>query len=188
MRPQDLRVLLHRIPPTLHQSWCSSSSSPSPFSPQIGSPGDMLNWRQFWSLFSVCIEREIGLTNAEKISCLEEAMQDPAAKSIVRQQGYECDYDIVVKVLHIRYERHKLVFRHYVNHTLSLRYLTTMTATSNSMILSSNITMACRPAVVIPTSNSTLLSWKPCFPILLQPLGLSIRPRTHTLLRHSKNS
>ncbi len=46
--------------------------------------GDMLDWRQFWSLFSVRIEREIGLTDPEKVSCLEEAMQDAAAKNIVR--------------------------------------------------------------------------------------------------------
>ncbi len=61
----------------------------------------MLDWRQFWSLFSVRIEREIGLTDPEKVSCLEEAM-------------YEGDYDAVVKTLQHRYDRHKLVYRHHV--------------------------------------------------------------------------
>jgi len=38
--------------------------------------GELLDWREFWSIFSARIEHEVGLTDAEKVTCLEDAMNN----------------------------------------------------------------------------------------------------------------
>ena len=53
------------------------SPMPTPSRLKLGLPkfsGELLDWREFWSIFSARIEREAGLTDVEKITCLEEAM------------------------------------------------------------------------------------------------------------------
>ena len=46
--------------------------------------GDVLDWREFWSIFSSRLSRETCLSEHERISCLENAMLDKEAKSIIR--------------------------------------------------------------------------------------------------------
>ena len=53
--------------------------------------GEWLDWQEFWSIFSERIEREAGLTDVEKITCLEDAMNDQTAKNLVRAMGAVAD-------------------------------------------------------------------------------------------------
>ena len=73
------------------------SPMPTPSRLKLGLPkfsGELLDWREFWSIFSARIEA--GLTDAEKITCLEDAMNDQSAKDLVRLNGYGGSYDSVV--------------------------------------------------------------------------------------------
>jgi len=47
---------------------------------------DMLDWKEFWSIFSARLDRESALSEHEKISCVETAMLDKGAKAIVRNR------------------------------------------------------------------------------------------------------
>ena len=99
------------------------SPMPTPSRIKLGLPkfsGELLDLREFWSILSAHIEREAGLTNIEKITCLEDAMNDQTAKDLVCLNGYGGSYDIVVQALQARYDRHKLVYKHHVKQVLSL--------------------------------------------------------------------
>ena len=82
--------------------------------------GDLLEWREFWHLFSARIERETGLSECEKIGCLESAMSSAEAKDIVRHASITGKYDDVVAELKGHYDKVKLVNKHHVNQLLSL--------------------------------------------------------------------
>ena len=78
------------------------SPMPTPSRLKLGLPkfsGELLDWREFWSIFSACIEQEAGLTDVEKITCLEDAMSDQTTKDLVRLNGYGGSYDSVVRAL-----------------------------------------------------------------------------------------
>ena len=79
--------------------------------------GDLLEWRH---LFSARIERETGLSECEKIGCLESAMSSAEAKDIVRHASITGKYDDVVAELKGHYDKVKLVNKHHVNQLLSL--------------------------------------------------------------------
>ena len=99
------------------------SPMPTPSRLKLGLPkfsGELLDWQEIWSIFSARIEREAGLTDVEKITCLEDAMNDQTAKDLVRLNGYGGSYDSVVQALQARYDRHKLVYKHHVKQVLSL--------------------------------------------------------------------
>jgi len=82
--------------------------------------GDMLDWREFWNIFSPRLEREPDLEDYERINCLEDAMLDDKAKEIVRTHGYSGVYSDVVKALQGAYDRYKLVYKHHVQQVQSL--------------------------------------------------------------------
>ncbi len=82
--------------------------------------GDILDWREFWHLFSARIDRETDLSDYEKISCLENAMEDPEAKTVIRLKAQSGVYADVVKALKARYDRNKLVFQHHIKQLQSL--------------------------------------------------------------------
>ena len=83
------------------------SPMPTPSRHKLGLPkfsGELLDWREFWSIFSARIEREAGLTDIEKITCLEDAINDQTAKDLVHLNGYGGSYDNVVQALQARYD------------------------------------------------------------------------------------
>ena len=60
----------------------ASTSNPQPHM-KIKLPsfsGNVLHWRDFWATFEPLIKRDFRLTDAEKISLLQEAMKDESAK------------------------------------------------------------------------------------------------------------
>ncbi len=61
--------------------------------------GELLDWREFWHLFSACLSRETSLTDYERISCLENAMESAEAKEIIRQNATTGRYSEVVAAL-----------------------------------------------------------------------------------------
>ncbi len=83
--------------------------------------GDLLDWREFWSIFSARLSRETGLTEHERISCLETAMADKSAKAIVRVHGSGGSFSECVKALQERYDRNKIVYRHHVQKLSQLK-------------------------------------------------------------------
>ena len=90
-----------------------SSTTPTPSRLKLDLPkfsGELLDWREFWPIFFARLEREVGLTDIEKITFLEDAMTDQTAKDLVRLNGYGGSYENVVQALQARYNRHKLVY------------------------------------------------------------------------------
>ena len=82
--------------------------------------GDMLEWREFWHLFSARMEREPGLSQVEKIGCLESSMASTEAREIIRYASITGQYDDVVDALKGHYDKLKLVNKHHVSQLLSL--------------------------------------------------------------------
>ncbi len=62
-----------------------------------------------------------GLSEHEKISCLENAMSDKGAKAIVRVHSASGSYSECVKALQERYDRNKIVYRHHVQKLSQLK-------------------------------------------------------------------
>ena len=85
--------------------------------------GDVLDWREFWSIFSARLNRETCLSEHERISCLENAMLDKEAKSIIRLHCASGSYTECecVKALHESYDRNKMVYRHHAEKLLQLK-------------------------------------------------------------------
>ncbi len=83
--------------------------------------GDVLDWREFWSIFSARLSRETSLSEHEKISCLENAMSDKGAKAIVRVHSISGSYSECVAALRERYDRNKIVYRHHVQKLTQLK-------------------------------------------------------------------
>ncbi len=80
-----------------------------------------MDWREFWSIFCARLSRESGLSEHEKISCLENAMSDKGAKVIVRVHSASDSYSECVKALQERYDRNKIVYRHHVQKLSQLK-------------------------------------------------------------------
>ena len=79
--------------------------------------GDILEWR---SIFSARLNRETDLSEHERINCLENAMIDSAAKSIVRLHCSSGSYEQCVRALKECYDRNKLVYRHHTEKLFNL--------------------------------------------------------------------
>ena len=76
--------------------------------------GDLLKWRDFWSLFSAVIEGE-KLTDQEKICHLQAAMKTEEAQAVVRHASSKGSYDDAVTALRKRYDKTRVVYAHHVN-------------------------------------------------------------------------
>ena len=83
--------------------------------------GDVLDWREFWSIFSARLSRETCLSEHERISCLENAMLDKEAKSIIRLHCASGSYTECVKALQERYDRNKMVYQHHAEKLFQLK-------------------------------------------------------------------
>ena len=75
--------------------------------------GDLLQWKDFWDLFSAVIETE-HLSDREKICHLQTSMRTDEAKSVVRHAASKGSYDEVVQALKKRYDKHRIVYMHHV--------------------------------------------------------------------------
>ena len=78
--------------------------------------GDILQWKEFWDLFSPLIERE-ALEEREKITHLITALQDSESKSIARHASSKGSYSKVVSALKQRYDKKRVV---YMSHVMAL--------------------------------------------------------------------
>ena len=77
--------------------------------------GDILQWKDFWRVFSSVMDKETTLSDAEKICHLTTAMQSPEAKTVVRRAAGATDsYTEVVEALKERYDRCKTVYLHHI--------------------------------------------------------------------------
>ena len=83
--------------------------------------GDLLDWREFWSIFSARLSRESGLSEHKRISCLENAMSHKGAKAIIQVHSVSGSYSECVKALQERYDRNKIVYRHHVQKLSQLK-------------------------------------------------------------------
>ena len=81
----------------------------------------MLDWCEFWSIFPARLSREIGLSEHERISCLETAMLDKGAKAIDRVCSTGGSFSECVKALKECYDRNKIVYRHHVQKLFQLK-------------------------------------------------------------------
>ena len=77
--------------------------------------GNFLKWRDFWSLFASRLDKEPGLTNADKSCLLVEAMADDKARQRAEAAiAHTTTYEEAVKILKRHYEDNRLLFcRHY---------------------------------------------------------------------------
>ena len=75
--------------------------------------GDLLQWKDFWDLFSAVIEME-HLSDREKICHLQTSMHTDEAKSVVRHTASKGSYDEVVQALKKHYDKHRIVYMHHV--------------------------------------------------------------------------
>ena len=75
--------------------------------------GEFLDWQEFRSFIAAHIQGEAGLTDVEKITCLEDAMNYETVKDLVRLNGYGCSYDKIVQLLKLN-KIHKLVYKHHL--------------------------------------------------------------------------
>ena len=85
--------------------------------------GDILQWKEFWDLFSPLIERE-ALEEREKITHLITALQDSESKSIARHAPSKGSYTKVVSALKQRYDKKRVV---YMSHVMALLARKTIT-------------------------------------------------------------
>lgn len=76
--------------------------------------GDLLKWRDFWTLFSAVIEGE-HLSDREKICHLQAAMKTEEAQTVVRHASAKGSYAEVVAALRQRYDKTRVVYAHHVN-------------------------------------------------------------------------
>ena len=81
--------------------------------------GDILDWKDFWRIFSSIIDKESSLTDAEKICHLTAAMQSKESKELVQRAAGSTDvYAEVVQELVKRYDKCKVVYLHHVGRIL----------------------------------------------------------------------
>ena len=93
--------------------------------------GNILEWKDFWKLFSSVIEKDHTLTDVDKICYLSRAMEDEEAKAIVTHTAGTTDsYDEVVEALKERYDRCKVVYAHHMD---SFHHLELMDYTRKSL-------------------------------------------------------
>ena len=133
----ELRILVGELGPKLTEivnksntqlkleGHCSLSSSDSNAKPKVVAissnlklalptfDGDVLNWREFWSLFSDVLFKDRGLTDTEKCCHLINSMSTPEAKEQAKSAvAYTTSYAEATDRLKAIYERNRLVFSH----------------------------------------------------------------------------
>ena len=82
--------------------------------------GGLLDWKDFWRIFSSIIDKETSLSDAEKICHLTPAMQNKESRVLVQRAAGSMDvYAEVVDELRKRSDKCKVVYLHHVGHILS---------------------------------------------------------------------
>ena len=73
--------------------------------------GNILNWWDFWQLFSAMLTKDRSLSEVEIICLLRDAIDDPTAQQYVdRAQGRHDEYNAVVNELKEEYDRCRVVY------------------------------------------------------------------------------
>ena len=80
---QLLQVVAAEATPTTPTVVHTTSSRLKPKLPTF--TGEMLAWKDFWSLFSSVIDAEKSLTNSEKVCLLVEAMGDRESRRLAHE-------------------------------------------------------------------------------------------------------
>ena len=77
--------------------------------------GDLLKWKSFWEQFSISIHNRTGVTNAENMVYLQNALEDHTAKHTIEgltKSGEHCNE--AVQCLKTRYDRPRMVHQTHV--------------------------------------------------------------------------
>ena len=76
--------------------------------------GDLLKWKDFWTLFTSRLDKEPGLTDADKSCLLVEAMADTKARQRAEAAiAHTTTYNDAVTALKKYYEDNRLLFGHH---------------------------------------------------------------------------
>ena len=78
--------------------------------------GKMINWRNFWSLFSSKLEHKPGLLDVDKSSLLVTSMEDADTKERAQNVvGCSNSFLEAVQLLKSHYDNNRLLHRHYLD-------------------------------------------------------------------------
>ena len=108
--------VLHAHSP--HSKSSATDSESSSKLPKLDVPtfdGDVLHWQQFWEQFRVSIHSRKGLSNAERLVYLQQAIKQGSARSAIEGLSQSGDqYEEAVECLRARYNRPRLIHRAHV--------------------------------------------------------------------------
>ena len=84
--------------------------------------GKMINWRNFWSLFSSKLEHEPGLLDVDKSCLVVNSMEDEDAKERA-QNAVGCSNSFLeaVQLLKSHYDNNRLLHRHYLDNLIQVQ-------------------------------------------------------------------
>ena len=78
--------------------------------------GKMVNWRNYWGLFSSKLDHEPGLLDVDKCCLLVNSMKDPDAKERAQNSvGCSSSFIEAVKLLKSYYDDNRLLHRHFLD-------------------------------------------------------------------------
>ena len=109
----------------LNSTSSPSSGDPKPSTTPVPRPstltlklptfhGSLLKWKNFWALFSSCLDKETGLTDADKGCLLLEAMVELKARERAEAAlAHTRSYDEAIVSLRDYYENNRLLFSHH---------------------------------------------------------------------------
>ena len=77
--------------------------------------GNVLNWQRFWEQFETAVHSRDGLTNAEKLVYLQQAIRSGSARTAIEGLSHSGDqYGEAISCLQQRYDRPRLLHRAHV--------------------------------------------------------------------------
>ena len=95
--------------------------------PKLEAPtfdGDILNWTHFWEQFSISIDQQTSLSDAEKFVYLQQSLRGGAAKSVIQGlSGAGEHYGKAIECLKSQYDRPRLLHQSHVKTILEIPLL-----------------------------------------------------------------
>ena len=95
--------------------------------PKLEAPtfdGDILNWTRFWEQFTISIDQQTNLSEAEKFAYLQQSLKGGSAKAVIQGlTGTGEHYAKAVECLKARYDRPRLIHQSHVKTILEVPLL-----------------------------------------------------------------
>lgn len=92
--------------------------------PKLEAPtfdGDILHWIRFWEQFTISIDQQTNLSEAEKFAYLQQSLQGGPARSVIQGlSGTGEHYTKAVECLKARYDRPRLIHQSHVKTILEI--------------------------------------------------------------------